>query len=328
MKKRFLFVPVLLLCFYALPAQSDTSQFVFPKRVLVGDMAELHYTFSSGVDFFPEEGLLDEKPLFLNLLPFSTDNSDFTLTKAIIQRNGAMYTVVLTFIPWKSGILDFPQFDLYAAVFGSDTVPFIIDPERVEISSLLTDEDTILRPVVPPLLFPGTIYFVYFSIVLFIVVLIFIIQFLIRWRTISDKLNEKRLLRKYAKSSRFAVRQLKKLEKNSSKIQDSAFCLAIQKIFRKYLTVRFGINFNCLATNQFVTAFETATGGVLDGFIVDNMEAIVEIFTRMDYVRFAHNSLESKKMPAEQYAAVLHDGERGELINTSRAIIKLFERGR
>ncbi len=307
-------------------AQSETSQFVFPKRLLVGDLAELHYTFSSGVEFFPEEEQLDEKPLLLAKLPFSIDNNDFTLTKAVLQRNGTMYTVVITFIPWKTGYLDFPQFDLYSAVFGTSAVPFIIDPEAVEVNSVLAEEDMALRPLIPPLLFPGTIYFVYFMLILLIVLLGFVVQAVIRWRTISDRLAEKRLLRKYAKSSRFAMRQFRKLEKNSHKIQDTAFCLAVQKIFRRYLSVRFGIDFNCLTTNQFYSAFESATGGVLDGFLVDNMEAIVEIFIRMDYVRFAQNSIESRKKPESHYAAVLKDGERQELINTSRAIIRLFER--
>lgn len=320
-----------LVCFgmiAAVSAQSETSQFVFPKRLLVGDLAELHYTFSSGVEFFPEEEQLDEKPLLLAKLPFSIDNNDFTLTKAVLQRNGTMYTVVLTFIPWKTGYLDFPQFDLYSAVFGTSAVPFIIDPEAVEVNSVLVEEEMALRPLIPPLLFPGTIYFVYFMLILLIVLLVFVIQAVIRWRTISDRLAEKRLLRKYAKSSRYAMRQLKKLEKNSHKIHDTAFCLAIQKIYRRYLSVRFGIDFNCLATNQFYPAFEKATSGVLDGFMVDNMEAIIEIFIRMDYVRFAQNSMESRKKPESLYAAVLKEGERQELINTSRAIIRLFERGK
>ena len=58
------------------------------------------------------------------------------------------------------------------------------------------------------------------------------------------------------------------------------------------------------------------------------MEAIIEIFIRMDYVRFAQNSMESRKKPESRYAAVLKEGERQELINTSRAIIRLFERGK
>ena len=45
-------------------------------------------------------------------------------------------------------------------------------------------------------------------------------------------------------------------------------------------------------------------------------------------MRFAQNSMESRKKPESLYAAVLKEGERQELINTSRAIIRLFERGK
>ena len=89
-----------------------------------------------------------------------------------------------------------------------------------------------------------------------------------------------------------------------------------------------GLDFHALTTNQFIPAFNSATCGVVNGFIVDNMEAIVEIFRRMDYVRFAKNSIESNKLPKEKYAAALHPGEREEILETSRAIIKLFDRGK
>ena len=62
--------------------------------------------------------------------------------------------------------------------------------------------------------------------------------------------------------------------------------------------------------------------------MVDNLEAIVEIFMRMDYIRFAGGSLESKRLPEKTYKACLQEGERAEKIETSRAIIRLFERGR
>lgn len=309
-------------------AQSEVQQLVMPKRLYVGDIADLHYTFRSGVDFFPDEELLVEKKLNSDKFNFSVDNKNFTILNAVLQRNGPLYTVIITFIPWKTGPLDLPAFDLYSLVFGNGNVVFEIDPEIIEISSILSDDDTSLRPFASPLLFPGTIYFVYASVVLLLALLIFAVHFAIRWQDFSDKIKAHRTIRRYVKSSRKALRQLKKLEKNSSKLNDIAFCSAIQKIFREYLTVRLGINFFTLSTNQFAEAFYRATSGILDGFVIDNLEAIVEIFIRMDYIRFARNSVESKKLPEENYAASLKEGERQEKIDTSRAIIRLFERGR
>lgn len=328
--KKLIFAVISLLSVFSVRifAQSDIKQMSFPKRIYIGDTAEIHYTFGSGVDFFPDEENVDEKNLLFAALPFECDNNDFTLQKAFIQKNGPLYTVVLIFIPWKVGFIDFPEFDLYSAVFGSSTIPFNIDPKPVEINSIITDQNAVLRPFASPLLFPGTIYFVYAFIAVVLGALIFIVQAVIRWQTISDKLKQKRILRKYARNSRQALRQLKKLEKKSAKINDVIFCTAIQHIFRKYLTGRFGVDFCAVTTNQFMTVFNNITGGVLGGFFIDNMEAIVEIFRRMDYVRFAQNSLESKRLPKEKYAAILHEGEREEILNTSRAIIKLFDRGK
>lgn len=327
MKKIFLSI-ILLLSVFSVFSQSEIKQIVLPKRIYVGDTAQLHYTFRSGVDFFPNEEQLVEKKLIPEKFPFSVDNENFTILNAVLQRNGPLYTVVITFIPWKPGYLDFSAFDLYSLVFGNGNVAFELDPEAIEVASVLQNEDVSLRPFAAPLLFPGTIYFVYAALIVFLILVAVGIQFAIRWQEFSAKMKERQTVRRYVKSSKRALRQLKKLEKNSQKINDIAFCTAIQKIFREYLTVRFGINFFALSTNQFVSAFNKATGGVLEGFVVDNLEAIVEIFMRMDYIRFAGGSLESKRLPEKTYKACLQEGERAEKIETSRAIIRLFERGR
>ena len=327
MKKLFLSL-IFILSAFSVFSQSDVKQIVVPKKIYVGDTAQLHYTFRSGVDFFPDEEFLSEKKLIPEKFPFSLDNEDFTILNAVLLRNGDLYTVDITFIPWKPGVLKFPSFDLYSLVFGNASIAFEIDLDAIEVSSVLQNDDVSLRPFVSPLLFPGTIYFVYGGFILLLILLVMAVQFAVRWREFSDKIKARRAVKRYARSSRRALRQLKKLEKNSSKINDVAFCTAIQKIFREYLTVRFGINFFALSTNQFVVAFHKATGGVMEGFIIDNLEAIVEIFMRMDYVRFARNSIDSKKLPENAHAARLQEGERAEKIETSCAIIRLFERGK
>lgn len=310
-------------------SQTETSQMVFPKKIYVGDTAELRFTFRSNVDFFPNEDTLDEKPLLLEKLPFATDNEDFTLIKGMIQRNGLLYTVVLTFSPWKIGYIDFPQIDLIPAVFGSDsTVPFMIDPEPVEIISILPKgEDSSLRGIRGPLLVPGTIYVVYAAIILFIALLIFIIQTIVRWQQISARMKEKKTLRLYAKNARNALRQFRKLEKNSSKINDVAFCLAVQQIFRFYLSVRFGRKFDCLSTDQIAPVFDDITAGTMNDFTRETVSSVVEIFRRADYLRFAHDSLDSKRQPQQVYETKLQPDERKNMIANSRTIIKAFEAG-
>lgn len=310
-------------------SQSETTQMLVPKRIYVGDTAELHYIFRSNIDFFPNEDNLTEKALILGKLPFDCDNENFTVYKAVIQRNGLLYTVVITFSPWKTGFIDFPEFDLFSVVFGSGkSVPFLIDFAPVEVNSILPKgEDSALRGIKGPLLVPGTIYVIYVAIVLFIAFLIFVLHTIIKWQQISQKIKEKKTLHFYAKNARNAMRQFKKLEKNSLKINDVAFCLAVQQIFRYYLTVRFGKKMDALSTNQIFSAFEEITGGTMSDFMSETVSSVVEIFRRADYIRFAHDSLDSKRMPAESYAAELLPEERKNMIENSRTVIKAFEAG-
>ena len=329
-----LFRRILFFCFAFFASwnffpQTETSQMVLPKRIFVGDTAELHYTFNSNVDFFPNEETLDEKPLVFEKLPFDFDNENFTLQKAVIQKNGLLYTVVLTFTPWKVGILDFPQFDLLSAVFvNTNPVPFLIDPKPVEISSIITkDEDSSLRGIKGPLLFPGTIYVIYAAVLLLVALLIIILHTVLKWQEISLKLKQRKTLRMYAKNARNALRQFRKLEKNSLRINDVAFCLAVQQIFRYYLTVRFGRKFDALSTEQISSAFDELTGGTMSDFLRENVSSVQEIFRRADYIRFAHGSLDSKREPSQVYAAELQPDERAMMIANSRTIIKAFETG-
>lgn len=328
MKKFLLFLTAVFLSTY-LFAQTETSQMVFPKKILVGDTAELHYTFRSNVDFFPNEENLDEKSLVFEKFPFDYDNADYTISKAVIQRNGLLYTVVITFSPWKTGLIDFPQFDLLSAVFGSQSaVPFLIDPEPVEILTVLSKgEDSGLRGIHGPCLFPGTIYAIYGSILFFIIALVVVLHTIIKWTEISERMNERRILRLYAKNAMGAMRQFKKLEKNSGKINDAAFCLAVQQIFRVYLTTRFGVRFETLSSNQFVPVFEELTAGTMSDTTRENVFQVSEIFHRADYVRFAQNSLDSKRLPQEKFGAELQEGERSDILVRSRKIIKTFETG-
>lgn len=310
-------------------SQTETSQMLIPKRIYVGDTAELHYNFHSNVDFFPNEENLSEKSLFLEKLPFESDNEDFTLLKAIIQKNGALYTVILTFSPWKTGKIVFPKFDLFPAVFGEEkSVPFFIEPEPIEVASILPKgEDSVLRGIKGPMLSPGTIYFIYAGIVLLFAILILILYVIIKWQKISKKIKERRTLRHYAKNARDAMRQFKKLEKNSPKINDVAFCLAVQQIFRYYLSVRFGKKMDSLATNEIFSTFNEIYAGMMSDFLQENVSSVVEIFRRADYIRFAHDSLDSKRKPEESFATSLLPDERKNMIENSRTIIKAFEAG-
>ena len=331
MKNKFLlsFCVIFLSIVLPLSAQTEISQMVFPKKIFVGDTAELRVTFNSNVDFFPNEENLDEKTLIVEKLPFSLDNEEFTLTKAVIQRNGAFYAVVLTFMPWKAEMIDFPEFDLISAVFGTvSSVPFVINPEPFEVSSVLQkNAETSLSPLHAPLLAPGTVYILYACIIVFILLVAFVVQLVLRWQSICEGFKERKIKRLYNRNARGTLRQFRKLEKNSSKINDISFCLAVQRIFRHYLSVRFGKSFDVLSSDQIIPVFEELTAGTMSDFFRENVFSVTELFRRADYIRFAHDSLDSKRKPEETYSASLQDGERSVMIENSRTIIKAFETG-
>ena len=313
LKKLFLVNFFLFLC-VCIFAQSETNQMVFPKKIYLGDTAEIHYIFRSGVEFFPGETNLDEKPLYLLAGGMELETENYSITKAVIQRNGPMYTVVLTFIPWKTGKITFPEFDLLAAVFNvKSSVPFYILLEPVEISSIIPKgEDISLQEIESPLLVPGTIYVVYAIAVIVLILLILLVRTFVKRKEILAALKTRKILRMYAKNASKALRQFRKLAKNSSKLSDEAFCLCSQQILRVYLSTRFGVNFCALATNQIANAFDDVSSGLLGEEKSDQVEELVGIFMRCDYIRFAHQSL-------------LNENERPDLIKRACTIIKVFE---
>ena len=163
--------------------------------------------------------------------------------------------------------------------------------------------------------------------ILFVAALVLILHTVLKWQEISSNCRQKKILRAYAKNARSALRQFRKLEKNSLRINDVAFCLAVQQIFRYYLTVRFGRKFDALSTEQISSEFEKLTAGTMSDFMRENVSSVQDIFRRADYIRFAHGSLDSRREPAKVYAAELQPDERSVIIANSRTIIKAFETG-
>lgn len=295
-------------------AQTEATQLVFPKKMFVGDTAELQYIFRSNVDFFEKNPELEEKNLDFTKLPVSS-SEEITVKKAVIQRNGPMYKIVITFIPWRPGRIDFKEFDLLAAVTGTkSSIPFPIQFNSIEIASVLTKgEDAVLRPIAAPLLAPGTIYFIYGGIIFLVLLVILAIVLFAQRHKIALNIRMHQTLRMYARNARKALRQIRKLEKNSDKLNDEAFCHAIQQIFRVYLSERFGVNFSTLATGQFVKAFNEATSSFMNDEKLEQMEILISIFMRSDYIRFAH-------------CGGLGRNERMELTSKARTVISTFEK--
>ena len=307
--------------------EDDTTQVVMPKTIYVGDRAELRYTFRSAVDFFADmnDSVLSRE-IALKSLPFETDTDDYTILDASLERNGLLYTFRLFFIPWNTGSIDFPMFDISAAVYGGAAAPFIIDVQSVEVSSILQDQDEAqLRESMGPLLLPGTMYALYFAALLSVILLIVIFRLVVKRESVRDAYKTWKLLRLYAKNAKELYRSLKRLERAGKKIDDAEFCTELQQLIRRYLDFRFGYRFSAVSSPAIMDTFEKIMADAMSEKTQSGAMSLAAVLRRTDYVRYARGSIDSKKEPAEEFAADLKADERSSLIRIVRDAVERFE---
>ena len=327
MKKLLIFLYIAASAVFRCFAQSDMTQVVMPKTIYVGDTAELRCTFRSAVDFFADmNDAVLYREISLQLLPFQTDTDDYTILNASLERNGLLYTFRLVFIPWNTGAIDFPMFDISAAVYGGAAAPFIIEGLRVEVSSILQDKDEAqLRASMGPLLLPGTIYALYITAVLSVALLIALINLIVKRQSVCEAYATRKLLRAYAKNAKELYRRLKRLDRVGSKIDDAEFCTELQQLIRRYLDFRFGYCFSAVSSSAIMDTFEKITAGTMSEKSQSGAMSLAAVLRRTDYVRYARGSIDSKKEPAEQFAADLKTDERASLIRIVRDAVERFE---
>ena len=326
--KKLLILFCITICVCAVGfTEDDTTQVVMPKTIYVGDRAELSYTFRSAVDFFADmnDSILSRK-IPLKSLPSETDTDDYTILDASLERNGLLYTFRLFFIPWNTGSIDFPMFDISAAVYGGAAAPFIIDVQSVEVSSILQDQDEAqLRASMGPLLLPGTMYALYFAALLSVILLIVIFRLVVKRESVRDAYKTWKLLRLYAKNAKELYRSLKRLERAGKKIDDAEFCTELQQLIRRYLDFRFGYRFSAVSSPAIMDTFEKIMADAMSEKTQSGAMSLAAVLRRTDYVRYARGSIDSKKEPAEEFAADLKADERSSLIRIVRDAVERFE---
>ena len=326
--KKLLILFCITICVCAVGfTEDDTTQVVMPKTIYVGDRAELSYTFRSAVDFFADmnDSILSRK-IPLKSLPFETDTDDYTILDASLERNGLLYTFRLFFIPWNTGSIDFPMFDISAAVYGGAAAPFIVDVQSIEVSSILQDQDEAqLRASMGPLLLPGTMYALYFAALLSVILLIVIFRLVVKRESVRDAYKTWKLLRLYAKNAKELYRSLKRLERAGKKIDDAEFCTELQQLIRRYLDFRFGYRFSAVSSPAIMDTFEKIMADAMSEKTQSGAMSLAAVLRRTDYVRYARGSIDSKKEPAEEFAADLKADERSSLIRIVRDAVERFE---
>lgn len=309
---------------------SELSQTLLPLEVFVGDEAELRYSFRSAVDFFPNADLVMEEKIDISKFPFKNLSEALTIKSAYFSRNDMEYVISLHIIPWRPGVIEFPPFDLFSILNLSEkdknkNISYSILFEPIEIKSIV--EKTNLRemqPPAPPFIIPGTTYVIFAITLAAIIIFALLLRALIKFGDIRRWFKHMKIARGYRRNSAVAVKKIKKLLKNK-KAGDIEFCAALQNITRTYLAFRFDYPFASVSARGTRDAFQKICLGDIPPAIENSVEDLTSMLIRTDYIRYAHDSIESQLYPPAEHQAKLASNERKSLTDMVLKAINMFE---
>ncbi|MBR1912838.1 MAG: hypothetical protein IJ828_10865 [Treponema sp.] len=305
------------------------EQIVMPKDIYVGDTAELRYAFQSQTDLFliadpsrvhGDVILLDEK-----VTAFKDMESICLVKKAVLQRVGITYTIIITFVPWVTGEIAFPECNLNELCGNtSDAVPFMLSLSPVNVSSIVkrtesADEGT----PIAPLLLPGTNYVLWALISALLVLLVLGGIFIAHFSVIAKKLEEFKKNIGFNRNAMLTKRRLSALKKKE--LSDIDFACTWQQIMRTYLEYRFGTSFSSVTARSFASVISSMTGDMLNMEQENAVLSLQGFLQRTDYIRYAGGSIDSLQLPAEEHRAEFMNGERENIIEVSISDVEGLE---
>ena len=268
-------------------ATISPQQILIPKKVYIGDTAELRCTFNSPDPFLKQ--LTSSGIAELPLVSQSTEpQEEYVIKNISLSPSGIdFYQLTITFIPWKTGDLLFPSME----IVGSDIV---LEFQPIQIVSLITNENTntsTIRDTAALLLLPGTTYKLYGTLSGFVIFLIICIRIILKRKNILFYINQKRLLKKYKKNKKQTIRNLYKIadEAEAAKIDDQTAAENFQKSLRTYLEIRFDYPFTHTVASEIMQGWQTATGGLLSDTKTEAFGNIAASFIRTDFIRYSKN---------------------------------------
>lgn len=325
-------------CFVYSQDSENAGQVLMPLEVYVGDRAEIRYTFRSAIDFFSGDKSIEKKEL---KNPFVGLEDNFSVVKAELYQNDMDYTLRFVIIPWKTGTISFPSFNLNSALgiktesAGSEgtakstsasTVPeFYVALYPIQIKSIVEKTDNHqMMPPVPPIIIPGTTYVIFLIALGAVIFLILFFRVLLKFNSIKNKWKLYLKKRAYKRNAEDALKKIKKLYKNT-KSSDIEFCTGLQNITRNYLEFRFDYRFTAISSSKFRSAFEKICFGDIPSEIAFSVEDLAAMFVRTDYIRYAHDSIDSQLYPPSEHQAALAKTERKSLTEMVIKAIDCFE---
>ncbi|MCR5762464.1 MAG: hypothetical protein K6G00_03685 [Treponema sp.] len=305
------------------------EQIITPKSIYVGDTAELRYMFQSHTDLFlmadPSRINGDTVILDTSSQVFKKMEDVFLVKKAVLQRVGITYTVIITFVPWVTGEISFEEWNLNELCGNnSDAAPLLIKLSPIPVMSILkrTDSSGEGNPV-SPILIPGTNYVLWGLIITLLIVLVFIAIFIARFSLIAEKFLELKENIGFSRNAIITKRKLNALKKRP--YSDMDFASTWQKIMRAYLEYRFGTPFSSVTASSFYSVISDLTGDMLNMEQDNAVMSLQGLFRRTDYIRYAAGSIDSVQLPEEEHKAGFIDGERDNIIDVSVSDIEGLE---
>lgn len=309
----------------------DTQQILLPKKVYIGDSAELRCTFNSNSLYLKDFVGSESVSLSLNAFTQELNSQDYNIQKITLSSAGVdYYQLSITFVPWKTGTIILPPYNVSANFDTSNPLTSFSLADQIEINFepvnivSIVEQNQVqgLSPSAPPMLLPGTSYKLYSALIIFVLFILLLIRSITKREQIAFFIRHKKLLWKYKKNRRLTIRALESLLKPVSKKNpaknDKEFAEALQKILRNYLEVRFEYPFSKTVTSGFMGAFHKIFGGTEDfsSLMTEEKEnaciKMTGIFTRSDYIRYSAG-------------AVLDEAERRNIIEESEEAVAELE---
>lgn len=257
-------------------AEIIPQQILVPKKVYIGDSAELRCSFnivhpqlreqtSTGIVELPIESFISQP-----------DINDYVINKIQLVPTGIdYYQVVITFVPWKTGTIQFPPLKV-------GEIDLLLQP--VQIVSIIEQNNTsTIKESLSPLLLPGTTYKLYGVIISLIILIILIIQLIIKRKTVLFFIKSKKLQHKYRKNKKTTIKNLNSLPDEKKSAGE------IQKILRNYMEIRFDYPFTKCVTSELMEKFLHATQNLLGDDKNEAFSDLTGIFIRTDFIRYSEN---------------------------------------
>lgn len=315
-------------------ADPTVQQIIFPKEIFVGDTANLKFNFRTNIDIY---AFVNKYAIKNDVISIDVEDEKFkgfcencTFKKFDIIRNGLNYTIDIVFIPWTTGEIDFDTIDLMTYLYEDEDNPselkFYIDFIPFTISSLSESLGvSTLKPPAPPFTVPGTNYWIWSLIIAIIIILILAGMISAKMPKIIAAYERWKKHAGYSRNARAAVADLSKLLRKKS-LNDSSFAELWQKILRRYLNYRFNHSFSSVPSSVIADTIRTLTGDMIPDEQQTALESLSQKFIRTDYIRFAHDSIDSKQLPVEEHKALFMENEKAELVQQTEEIIAALEK--